>query len=146
MCSIGIGPSPNRLNPNLLDPLINLYRPNGHKHPENTKHTLFGDTATLVCRSTDLMGDLKNGLWPDGHTHTRNGPFTLLFLKKYLVSFLCQKFATLGPFGGGVHFPSCLLLKTEPLFLRLLFPIPYPPNNQTSTRIQRFTDQLQANE
>ena len=71
LCSIGIGPSPNRLNPNLLDPLINVYRPNGHKHPDNTKHTLFGDTATLVCRSTDLMGDLKNGLWPDGHTHTR---------------------------------------------------------------------------
>ena len=93
------------------------------------------------------MGDLKNGLWPDGHTHNSNGPFTLLSLKKkYLVSFLCQKFATLGQSGGGVHFPSCLLLKTEPLFLRLLFPIPYPPNKHISTRIQRVTDQLRANE
>ena len=146
MCSIGIGPSPNRLNPNLLDPLINLYRPNGHKHPENTKHTLFGDTATLVCRSTDLMGDLKMdfGLTATHIPETVHSPF--FFLKKYLVSFLCQKFATLGPFGGGVHFPSCLLLKTEPLFLRLLFPIPYPPNKHISTRIQRVTDQLRANE
>ena len=77
LCSIGIGPSPNRLNPNLLDPLINLYRPNSHKHPENTNHTLFGDTATLVCRSTDLMGYLKMdfGLTATHIPETGHSPF-----------------------------------------------------------------------
>ena len=84
------------------------------------------------------MSNAKFRYRPISHTDTRSGVIHLPFLKGYVLSYSFQKTATLGLFGGGVHFLSCLLPKDEPPVSPTVVPF-YPTHQTTKKPVARVT-------